>query len=69
MVSSTLSDTSIQPLARMWTGRSNRMPEVNLMLEAFTTGYHDDLEAVRIGGRAIERKAHHAQVARINRGL
>ena len=39
----------------------------NVVLEGFTTGYHNDLEAVRICGRALLRKAHHAQVAHINR--
>ena len=39
------------------------------VFEEFRIGSHDDLEAVRIGGQAIQRKAHHAQVARTNRGL
>ena len=39
------------------------------VFEEFRIGGHDDLEAVRIGARAIQRKAHYAQVARINRGL
>ena len=38
-----------------------------LVFEAFTTGQLADLEAVATMGRAIRRKAHHAQVARINR--
>ena len=40
----------------------------NVVLEGFTKGYHNDVEAVRICGRAVRRKAHHALVARINRG-
>ncbi len=46
---------------------SDTITATNLVLEAFRIGYHDDLEAVRICGRAIRRKAHHTLVARINR--
>ncbi len=37
------------------------------VIEAWTIGRHDDLEAVRRCGVAIQRKAHRVQVARINR--
>ncbi len=38
-----------------------------LVFEAFTTGHLADLEAVATMGRAVQRKAHYARVARINR--
>ncbi len=38
-----------------------------LVFEAYTTGHLADLEAVATMGRAVQRKAHHALVARINR--
>ncbi len=40
---------------------------VQLVIEAYATGQLADLEAVSIMGRAVQRKAHHVQVARINR--
>ena len=45
------------------------MNAASLVFEGFTIGYHSDLEAVATMGRAVQRKAHHALVARINRGL
>ncbi len=38
-----------------------------LVFEAFTTGHLADLEAVATMGRAVQRKAHYARVARVNR--
>ncbi len=40
-----------------------------LVFEAYATGHLADLEAVATMGLAVRRKAHYAQVARINRGL
>ncbi len=40
-----------------------------LVFEAYTTGHLTDLEVVATMGLAVRRKAHYAQVARINRGL
>jgi len=40
---------------------------VTPVFDAYKQGRHADLEAVAIGGRAIQRKAHRAQVCRINR--
>ena len=39
------------------------------VFDAFATGKHADLEAVATCGRAIQNKAHAAQVARVNREL
>ena len=38
-----------------------------LVFEAYATGHLADVEAVFMISRAVQRKAHHAQVARINR--
>ena len=56
--------------------RSDLQPELDLIdtinavtpvFDAYKQGGHDDLQAVAIGGRAIQRKAHRAMVARVNR--
>ncbi len=39
------------------------------VIEAWTMGYHNDLEAIRRCGIAIQHKAHRAQVARVNRKM
>ncbi len=45
----------------------NVIDAVTPVFDAYKQGRHADLEAVAIGGRAIQRKAHDAAVCRANR--